>query len=171
MNRHALVAAASSAVIAGSLAYAAAGAAALDGVQFKWAGKESFGYVAMVNGGYLDVCNPSPVPVRLDSLSIDVLYRGGDFGSFEAEGGIIGPGQSASLPGEGRLHDPGVGILATYMDTEAGGADLARFDSGDVSAVATASTLVVGVVPFSVERMYTGDELGRAMDGLSGYDC
>lgn len=170
MNRHRLVAAAASAVIAGSLAYAAAGAAALEGVQFKWGGSDSFGYVSLVNGGYVDVCNPSPVPVRLDSLGIGVSYRGEDFGSFEARGGIVGPGGEASLYGEGRLRDARVGILATYMDSEAGGADLARFDSGDVSASATASTLVFGVLPYSVTREYSGDELSAVMDG-AGYGC
>jgi len=170
LNGHKIVAVAASAVIAGSLAYAAAGAAALEGVQFKWGGKDSFGYVSLVNGGYVDVCNPAPVPVRLDSLGIDVSYRGEGFGSFEAEGGMIGPGGEASLYGDGRLRDARVGILAAYMDSEAGGADLARFDSGDVAASSTASTLVFGVLPYSVTREYSGDELSRLMDG-AGYGC
>lgn len=171
MNRHTLIAVAASAVIAGTAAYAAAGAAALEGVQFRWSGQDGFGYVALVNGGYVDVCNPHPIPVRLDGLEIKVRHQGGDFGSLDVGGAVIGPGGEASLYGDGELSDPRAGILAAYTDAGAGGAELARFDPGDVEAAATARTHVFGFIPYSVTHEYAGGEFFDAMDGRADYGC
>lgn len=171
MNRHALVAAASSAVIAGSVAYALLGAAALDSVQFKWAGESGFGYMSMINGGYVEVCNPSPLPVLLDRLEISAAHQGRDFASFSAEGGVIGPGEAGVLLGEGESLGAGVNVLSMYVDSEAGGADLRGFDSGEAGASSTLSTLVFGAIPHSVTREYSVDEFFGMMEGELDYGC
>ena len=163
MNRHALVAAASSAVIAGSAAYALLGAAALSDVQFRWGDPDGFGYVALASGGLVEVCNPSPLPVRLDRLEIGVAYQGGEFASFGAPGGIIGPGESALLRGDGEAR--GAGIFSGYGGP--GG-----FDEGDIEAGSTARTLVFGLIPHSVTREYSGSEFAEMMEGRDpGYAC
>lgn len=166
MNWHAVVAAASSAVIAGSVAYALLGAAALDSVQFKWAGG-GFGYMSMINGGYVEVCNPSPLPVLLDSLEISAAYRGQDFASFRAEGGVIGPGGAGVLLGEGEPLGAGADVLSMYTGPESGGAD-SGFGAG---ATSTLSTLVFGAIPHSVTREHTVDEFFAMMEGGPGYGC
>lgn len=171
MNRHALVAVAASAVIAGSAAYALLGAAALSDAQFKWAGGGDFGYVSLINGGYIEICNPWPLPVRLDSLEIDALYQGEDFASFHAKGGIIGAGSTGVLLGEGEPRGSEASVLSMYMDSGASGADASRFDGGDVEATATLRTLVLGLIPHSVTREYSGAGFFDVMDGGRGYAC
>lgn len=171
MNRHSLVAIVASAVIVGSAAYALLGAAALSDVQFKWASEGDFGYVSLINGGHVEICNTWSLPVRLDSLEIDALYQGKDFVSFSAKGGIIEANSSGVLLGEGEVRGSEANVLSMYMDSGAGGASSARFDYNDIEATATLHTLVLGVVPHSVTREYSGIGFFDVMDGESNYAC
>lgn len=171
MNGHSLVATVASAVIVGSAVYALLGTAALSDVQFKWASEGDFGYVSLINGGRVEICNAWPLPVRLDSLEINTLYQGRDFASFSAKGGIIEASSSGVLLGEGESLGSEASVLSMYMDSGAGGASSARFDYNDIEATATLHTLVLGLIPHSVTREYSGVGFFDVMDGEAGYAC
>lgn len=164
-GRHVLVAVAASAIIAGSAGYAALDTALLEDLQVRWNQRGSFGYMSMLNGGIIEVCNPAFMPLSFHGVSISASYRGQDVGTFVTGGATVPPGSGQELAGRGQAAGAAGRMFSMYVDTEMTGADMARVDAGQIDAVLSVDTAVFGAIPWSITKTYSGQEFFDMMNG------
>lgn len=172
-DRHAVVAVTASIVMICSAGYVVAGAVMLDDLQVRWNQRGgSFGYVSMLNGGVVEVCNPGFLPLAFQSLSMSVSYRGQDVGEFVTGAAAVPSGSERELAGDGRVADAAGRMFSMYVDTKMSGTDVARrVDSGQVDVLRSVEAPVLGFIPWSVTKTYSGQEFFDMMDGGGDYGC
>lgn len=168
MDRHTGIVIAASVVIASSVAYSAFNVMTLDQIQIRWNDRGSFGFITMLNGGVIEVCNSSFVPLSFHGISIVMLWEGNEIGRFVTNGATVQPNSSVEIDGEGTMTGMAAGILSMYVDTEMSGNDIATINSDSMSVVTLADTAILGIVPFSAQEQYSGPEFFEMMNDRSG---
>jgi len=172
LDRHAGIVILASIVIAASVGYSSFSAVTLDQIQIKWNDRGSFGFITMLNGGMIEVCNSSFVPLSFNQISIVAFLDGEEAGRFTAGGTTVQPGSSAELRGDGEMTGSAAGMFSTYIDTETPGNNIARVDSSSIAVLTSIDTAVLGMIPFSVTEWYSGQEFFEMMNEKSeGYGC
>lgn len=172
MDKHAWIVVLASVVIAVSVGYSSFSAVTLDQIQMKWNDRGSFDFVTMLNGGIIEVCNSSFVPLSFNQISIATFLDGEEVGRLTAGGTTVQPGSSAELRGVGEMTGSAAGIFASYIDTEMSGSSIAGIDPSSVAVLTSIDTSVFGMIPFSVTERHSGQEFFEMMNGKSGdYGC
>lgn len=172
MNRHSGIVIAASIVIGASVGYSAFNAATLEELEFKWNDRGSFDYLTMLNGGVIEVCNSSWVPLRFTGLTAEMFYQGEEVGRFGVRGATVQPNSAIELPGEGEMTSFAGQIISMYLDTEISGTEIARMDSDAMRVVTSVDAVFWGIIPYSVTDTYTGEEFFKIMNGQSSeYGC
>ena len=180
MDKHFGIIVIASIVIASSLGYTAFNAVTLEKLELKWNDRGSFDYLTMLNGGILEVCNTSFIPLKFDGLSIEVFYREDQVGVFSVPdtsatatttATIVQPNTTIEVSGKGKMTSLAGQIVSMYLDTEISGRDLARVDSDEMTVITSIDTTLLGVIPYSVTKQYTGQEFFEIMNGQNDNGC
>lgn len=172
MNRHAVITMIALVIIAGSLGYTTMGVLALEDVQVRWNQRSSFDFLTMLNGGIMEICNPSFMQLRLDGVAVIVTYQHDEIGRFVSDRHMIGPNEQVEVAGRGETGGVATRILSSYIDAELSGGDLARINDDMIGVKMEMDTTILGVVPVTIEKQYTGQEFQDMMDDRLGtYTC
>ena len=172
LNLHVLVVVVASVAIAASVGHSVLNVVALDSVQAKWNDQSNFGFMTMLNGGVIDICNTAPVPASFNGLSVIVYYRGQEAGRFDAGGTTVQPNSATSLTGRGDVTGLAGDIFSAYVDAELTRTSITGTDANDMTAVMIMKTAVIGVIPFDVSKEYGGREFFDMMnDKHDKYSC
>lgn len=172
MDKHAGIVIVASIVIIASVGYSAFNVITLDQIQIKWNDRGSFDFMTMLNGGVIQVCNSSFIPLSFNGISIISFWDGEEVGRFVAKGATVQPNSMIEVKGEGDMTSLAAGIFSMYIDTEMSGNDIARIDSNSMVVLTSIDTSILGIIPFSVTSQYSGQEFFEIMNGKSGdYSC
>ena len=172
MNKHSAIVILASIVIVASIGYSMFNVTTLDKLQFKWNERSSFDYLTMLNGGVVEVCNTSLIPLKFNGLNFVTFYEDQEVGRFFVEGSTIQPNSKSELKGKGEMTSLAGQMVSMYMDSEYLGGDFARIDSSSMVVFTVVDTTVLGVIPYSVTNQYSGEEFFHIMNGNTGdYSC
>ena len=172
MDRHAGIVAVASVVIAASVGYSAFSVLTLDELQIKWNDRGSFDFMTMLNGGVIEVCSSSSIPLRFSGITIETFYNGEAVGRFVTGGATVQPGSAQELDGRGEMTSMAGSIFSMFVDTEMSGTDIARIDADAMTVRTGIDAVVLGLIPYTVSKEYAGQEFFDAMNGgAEGYGC
>ena len=172
MDKNTKIVIIASIVIVASIGYSVFSAVSLGELEVKWNERGSFDYMTMLNGGVIEVCNPSDIQLGFNSLGIVALYQENEVGRFDTEGAVVQPNSAIEILGKGETTSLAGQIMSMYLDTEISGTEVIRIDSEDMSIVTSIDTVLLGVIPYSVSSTYTGQEFYKIMNGQTEeYSC
>lgn len=170
-NRHTLVAAVAIAVIAATIGYSALSAFSVSELQIRWHKEGDFDYLSTLFGGRVTICNDSPYPANLKSYSFRMVYDSDDLGTFTTGGANIAPKSTVTLAGSLDANDKRIAeMMFSFLDTELGGTQVTRIDGAKMSVHATSESVIMGFIPVSVSREYSGYEFVQMMNQKTNCD-
>jgi len=157
-------------VIVGALSYSGLNIYALDNLQLRMNrdGKFSFFYLGN-RGSQLEVCNSLPFPASFYRYDIEIIYKSNKLGTFSTGGATIAPTSSSVI--EGKLNTEKYQATLIYFlnfDTEFSGTNVPTIDVKNIRVNTKLDTSIIGVIPYSITREYSGIEFVNFMNQGSG---
>ena len=126
------------------------------------------GGIGQVNTSGLDitlaVCNPSFVPVTVESVESDMRGTSGDYGSLEVTGNMIPPLSEGQL--QGTLGFTDSNTMKTFVNWVLSNESNANFNSTLVI-----KTKILGLIPYSYEKNYDLLSFSNVIFGKGQWDC
>lgn len=164
-NIHALAVVTAIAVIVATVAYSAAGAYSASNLQFRWNDQGSFDYLSTMFGGRISACNSSDLPANLKSYSFKMTYDGENLGALQTGGANILPHSTSVMSAKFSTEDKRISeMFFSFLDTEIGGTDVTRIDSRKMSVEETIESSMIGFIPISFSKQYSGEEFSHMMN-------
>lgn len=164
VNKHTIIVIVSIVVIAGSLGYSSLNVISAKELEFGWP-HQSFEFTSVIIGKTLEVCNNSSLPATFQKYSFTIIYDENVLGTFSTGNGGFAPHTSGNVYGKFVSNDERISnIFLSFMDTEAGGTDVARMDLGKMKVMTNLDTTVMGVIPFSIPHEYSGEEFMKMLN-------
>ncbi|MGI0004736.1 MAG: hypothetical protein ACREAX_05510 [Candidatus Nitrosotenuis sp.] len=172
VNRHAIIAIASIVIIAGTVGYSSLNLVFAKDLQFRWYQEGNFDLLSIMFGGKLVVCNDSIYPANFQQYSFNMIYDGQNLGTFSTRGIAVSPHTSTTIDGKFITEDKQVSqILLSSLDTAfSGSGQAARIDVRKMSAITILDTKIIGVIPLSITREYSGQEFLDMMNQKTSCD-
>lgn len=165
MNRHTLVTIAAIVAIAATVGYSSLGALSLNDLQIRWHDQGNFEYLSISFGGRVNICNASEHPANLKSYSFKMFYESSELGTFTTGGANIPPGSQVTLPGKFTTDDRRISeMFFAFFDTEFGGTPVTRIDASKMVVQTTMESSIIGFIPISFSKEYTGYEFTEMMN-------
>jgi hypothetical protein len=160
VNKHTLIVIVSIVIIAATLGYSSLNLVFAKDLQFRWYQEGNFDLLSIMFGGKIAVCNDSDHPASFQRYSFDIIYDGQSLGTFSTNGVVAPPHTSTMIDGKFSADDKRISqILFASLDTAfSGSGQAARIDVSKMSATTTLDTKIIGVIPFSITREYSGQE-------------
>ena len=172
MNGNVVIVVIASVIIVASVGYSIFNIVTLDQIQIKWNDRGSFDFMTMLNGGVVEVCNSSSIPLSFNGITIATFWEGEEIGRFATNGATVQPNSSTEINGKGYMTSLAANMFSMYIDAEMTSGDFARIDPSSMTVMASVDTTILGVIPFSVTEEYSGQEFFEIMNDVSGnYDC
>ncbi|GEM_PF-769524 len=172
INKHTVVVIVSIIVIAVTLGYSSLGIIFAKDLQFRWGQEGNFDLLSIMFGGKLVVCNDSDYPVSFQQYSFNIVYDGQNLGMFSVHGTGLSSHTSTMIGGKFSTDDKRVSeILFASLDTAlSGSGQAARIDVNKMSATTSLDTRIIGIIPFSITREYSGQEFVDVMNQKTNCD-
>ncbi len=172
LDKHSGIVIVAAAVIIASVGYSVFNAMTLDQIQIKWNERGSFNFLTMLNGGVIEVCNSSLIPLSFNGISIVTFWDGEMIGRFATGAATVQPDSVIEITGDGEMTGLAASIFSMYVDAEISGDDFARMDTDAITVMTSMDTMVLGIIPFSITEWYSGQEFFEIMGGMSeDYSC
>lgn len=170
MNKYTIITIISIIVIASTIGYGFLNSYFADNLQFKWAGIDDFNLFSLVYGGTFHTCNTSEFPVSFKKYSIEVINDKNSLGTFVLDGDTIPPRTSKILNGKFNAESQTLaGVTSLLIDTELKGTDVLRLDAKKVFIITNIQTDILGFIPHSVSKQYSGYDFFELMNKKT--DC
>ncbi|MDE1726959.1 MAG: hypothetical protein KGH89_06795 [Thaumarchaeota archaeon] len=112
----------------------------------------------------LAVCNPSFVPVTVESIESDMHGISNDYGSLEMTGKTIQPYSQEKL--QGTLSFVDFDAMKTFVDWT-----ISNETGTDFNSTLLIKTKVLGLIPYSYEKNYNLEEFSNLVFGKGKWDC
>lgn len=170
MDKHKLIVIISSIAIVSTVGFSALSIYALETLELRWNQRGNFDFLTMINGGQIEICNPSPFFANLQTMSIETYYQQTKLGSFSVKGEIINPGATSKIFGKGKIEGGGGQMLSMYLDTEISGNDIARVDANKMIVLTKFTSNFLGIIPYESVRTFSGYEFRDIMNSNS-FSC
>ncbi|NHI03035.1 hypothetical protein DYY67_0156 [Candidatus Nitrosotalea sp. TS] len=126
------------------------------------------GGIGQVNTSGLDitlaVCNPSFVPVTVESVESDMRGASGDYGSLEITGNTVQPLSEGQL--QGTLGFTDSNTMKTFVNWV-----LSNESNADFNSTLVIKTKVLGLIPYSYEKNYDLLAFSNVIFGKGQWDC
>lgn len=126
------------------------------------------GGIGQVNTSGLDitlaVCNPSFVPVTVESVESDMHGTSGDYGSLEVRGNMAQPLSEGQL--QGTLGFTDSSTMKTFVNWV-----LNNESNTDFNSTLVIKTKVLGLIPYSYEKNYDLLTFSNVIFGKGQWDC
>lgn len=165
MEKNSAIVIIASAVIAFSFIYSAGNIYAADQLQLRGVDGR-FSYYEMVSGGNIEVCNSFPFYVNFNKINIVPYFEGENKGTFSTLPITISPSSSLIVNGTFRSDTyVETQYLSLHFDTMFSGSGPVRIDPRKFSVVTEIQTPIIGVIPYSVTKQYSGMDFWDIMNG------
>lgn len=126
------------------------------------------GGIGQVNTSGMDitlaVCNPSFVPVIVESIESNMRSTSGDYGSLEVTGKMVSPLSEGQL--QGTLGFTDSDTMKTFVDWV-----LNNESNVDFNSTLLIKTKVLGLIPYSYEKNYDLPAFSNLVFGKGQWDC
>jgi hypothetical protein len=170
-NKHTIIVIASIAVIAGSVAYSSLNLVSAQELQFRWHQAGGFDFLSILVSGKLGVCNNSDYPATFRSYSFSMNYDGSDLGTFATDGAGVPSHSIVIVNGKLQSDDQRISqMFFSFLDTEFGGTDVTRVDADKMKITTTLDTTIVGIIPYTITKEYSGQEFLQLMNQKTSCD-
>ena len=146
---------------------------ALENLQFRGADEGRFRLFDMINGGSIEVCNPSGFFVNYNKFSIITFFEGNEKGTFTLEQTSISPMSSLIVNGTFQSETfSEVQYLALHFDSMFSGTAPERIDPRKIILVTQIEAPIIGVVPYTITNQYSGLFFWDTLNGKIGeFNC
>ena len=164
MNKHTVIVIVASIVIALPFVYAGWNIYGAEQIQFSGAG-EKFTFFEMVNDGKINVCNTLPFYVNFDKIETMMFYEGKEKGVFSIQNIVLPPSSTANLQGvfSSEIFEEAQ-YLALHFDGMYSGATPVRIDPVKLDMVTEIHTSIMGIIPYSVTKQFSGIDFWNMMN-------
>jgi LEA14-like dessication related protein len=126
------------------------------------------GGIGQVNTSGMDitlaVCNPSFVPVTVESVESDMRGTSGDYGSLEITGKMVSPHSEEQLSGTLGFTDSDT--MKTFVNRV-----LNNESNVDFNSTLLIKTKVLDLIPYSYEKNYDFPAFSNLIFGKGKWDC
>jgi len=173
MNKHTVIVVIASVVIASAFGYSGWNIYAADQLQIKWTEEGRFSYFEMINDDDIEICNPLPFFVNFNRFDIVTFFDKEPQGTYSAFGTTIPPSSSSVVNGTFKSE---VIVEAQYFflhfDSMFSGTAPVRIDPTKFFVVTEIQTPIIGLIPYSVTKQYSGMDFWNIMNGKDGdFNC
>jgi len=173
MNKHTAIVIIASVVIAAPFVFAAWNIYAAGQLQFVGIEQEGFSYFDMINDGEIKVCNPLPFQVTFNKFDIIMIFDQKDKGVLSIQGSTLSPSSVTTLEGKFRSETfQEAQYLSMHFDGMFGEYLPARIDPSKFVIVTETHVPIMGMIPYSVTKQYSGFDFWNMMNDKDGqYNC
>lgn len=112
----------------------------------------------------LTVCNPSPVPVTVESVGSEMRGTSGDYGSLDVAGNMVGPLSEDQLKGTLSFDDSNSMKKFVYWV-------LNNESDADFNSTIIIKAKVLGLIPYTYEKNYDLTDFSNLVFGKGRWDC
>ncbi|MGI0046735.1 MAG: hypothetical protein ACREBB_06055 [Nitrosotalea sp.] len=112
----------------------------------------------------LNVCNPSLVPVSIDSITANLTGSSGDYGLLEIAGKSVPPLSQGTLQGSMDFTD--LNSMKTFVDWV-----LNNQTNADFNSTLLVKAKVLGIIPYSYEKNYDLVTFSNLVFGKGEWTC
>lgn len=172
MNKHTVIVSIGIIVIVSAFAYSGWNIYAVEQLQFSVADKEKFNYFDIINDAKVSVCNPLPFYVNFNEFNMIMVFEGKDKGIFSVQGTTLPPWSSLEI--EGNFHSETfqeIQYIALHFDGMFSESTPVRIDPRKLVIVTEIETPIIGVVPYTVTKQYSGLDFWNAMNDDGKFSC
>ena len=173
MNKHTIIVIAASIVIAGTIGYTVWNVIAADKIQIKPSNENTFSFFELINEEKISICNPSLFFFTFNDFKIIMVYEGRSIATVYFPGGGLDPGSSYTKQGKFTTENfEEVQYLSMHFDAMFMDTIPVRIDPLKMEVITEIQTPIIGVIPFSVTKQYSGLEFWEMMKNSNQeYSC
>lgn len=154
-NKHTIIVIASIVIIAGSVGYSSLNVISAPELQFSWPGN-AFNFLSVMTDKTVNVCNNSDLPASFSKYSFTVVYEGKDLGTYSTGHGGFAPHTGGVVYGKfDSLDDRTSSLFFSFFDTEDGGTDVTRIDTGKIKIRTQLDSTVLWIMPYTITHDYS----------------
>jgi len=170
MDKHSKITLVAIIVIIIPFAYSILNIFAAEQLQFRWSDQNRFNYFSLSNGGNVEFCNKLPLWTNFEKFEISTFYDTGNKGTFTVQQLVINPLSNATQ--KGTFHSDDISEAQYYfmqLDYEFNGGEI-RLDPNKMYVVMGIDTPIIGVIPHSTVKQYSGFDFYNIMNGKN-FNC
>jgi len=173
MNKHTIIVIIASIVIASPFVFAGWNIFAADKIQLVGFEQEGFTYFDMMNGGKISICNPLPFYVTFNEIDITVMFDQTSKGVLMIQDVTLPPTTLTNLQGVFTSENyEEVQYLSFTFDGMFGSGLPMMKDPNSFAIITEIQTYIMGVIPYSVTKQYSGLGFWNMMNDIDGqYNC
>ena len=173
MDKHSIIVIIASIIIAIPFVYSGFNIYAVNQLQIHGTDEEIFRFFDMINDGSIKVCNPTPFFVSFNKLSIVTNFDSYNKGTFSSKPISLLPLSSAVINGTFSSESfSEAQYLALHFDGIFGGSIPERIDPRRLVITTEIDTPIIGLIPFTVTKQYSGLFFWETLNGDIGeFNC
>jgi len=172
LNKHTVIVILASIVIVSPFVYSGLNIYGAD--QLKFEGVEGkFSYYDMMSGKNIVLCNPLPFYVNFNGINIVPFFEGKNKGTLSILPVSISPSSSTIVNGTFKSDTyEEIQYLFLNFDNIFSGTSPLRIDPEKFSVVTEIQMPIIGVIPYSVTKQYSGMDFWNTMNEKNGnFNC
>lgn len=165
MNKHSLIVIIASIVIAVPFVYSGLNIWSIENLQLSGVEQGDFRYFHLIGDGDILVCNSMPIQVTVNNLKISEFFDGQIFGTYETS--QISIPASSSIAVDGTFFSDeyeSAQYYALHYDSMFSGEQTIRIDPRKLSIQIDMDTSIIGIIPFTVSKDYSGWDFWNLMN-------
>ena len=173
MDKHTIIVIIASIVIAAPFVYSGWNIYASNYLQLHGTDEERFRFFDMISDGSIEVCNPFPFFVNFDKFSIVTYFDSSNKGTFSSKSVMLPPFSSIVVNGTFSSETfSEVQYLALHFDGMFSGSAPERIDPRRLIIVTEIETPIIGIIPYTVTKQYSGLYFWDTLNGDIGeFNC
>ena len=173
MDKHSIIVIIASIIIAIPFVYSGMNIYAVNQLQMHGTDEGIFRFFDMINGGSIELCNPSPFFVSFNKLSIVTYFDSYEKGTFSSKPISLSPLSSAVINGTFSSESfSEAQYLALHFDGIFGGSVPERIDPRRLVITTEIETPIIGLIPYTVTKQYSGLFFWETLNGDIGeFNC
>ncbi|QUC65016.1 thr operon leader peptide [Nitrosopumilus sp. K4] len=169
MNKHSAITAIAIIAIIIPFAYSLMNVHAADQLRYKWDEPGKFSFFELSNSNVIELCNTAQYAADFKRLSIDILYRDENLGTYTID--------NIRLDGSGSKIEKGKFVADNFiesqhmfmtMDFQFDGGDM-RVDPAKLFVIVSIDTPIIGIIPHTTTTQYSGFEFDQLMN--QDFEC
>lgn len=167
MNKSSITAIVAVVVIVGTVGYSFLNVYAADNLQFRWNQKQGFDFVQLLNGGTVQLCNATPIPLDFKNFEIEPYHRDQKIGTYHIDATVLQPFEPKH--NAGKIKNVNDQLVSIFLESNLG--TQRNLDLDKISVDTKVNVAIVGVIPYTLEKTYSGGDFVSIMNHENRFDC
>lgn len=171
MDKNVVITTVALVIIAITVGFSAWNVFAAEQLQFRGPEGE-FSYFDMSNQGAIEVCNPLPFLTTFNQFAIVTFFEGKPEGTYSVSTMTIPSLTTTELNGKYRSDEFAQSQYHfLHFDSMFSGTSPVRIDPNKFAVGTEIQTSIIGVIPYSITKQYSGMQFWKMMNGEGEFDC